>query len=100
MEREDAMPEVENWLRNLQATAADAGQGMVNVLVDILWAFKLRATAGHIYDLAVHLDIYPRNFAKYVTISPRLFTLTSMAVQYCLIVKLHELFYASVHHFR
>lgn len=68
MEREAAISEVEIWLRDLQATAADAGQGMVNVLVDILWAFKLRATVGHIYDLAVHLDMYPRNFVKYVTL--------------------------------
>jgi hypothetical protein len=74
------MQEVENWLRNLQATAADAGQGMVNVLVDMLWAFKLRATAGHLYDLAAHLDMYPRNFAKYVTICSRLFTCMSMVV--------------------
>lgn len=65
MEREAAMAEVEEWFRYLQATAADAGQGMVNVLVDILWAFKLRATAGRIYDLAIRLDIYPRNFSRY-----------------------------------
>ncbi|KAG0620267.1 hypothetical protein M758_4G203000 [Ceratodon purpureus] len=64
MERDAAMLEVEIWLRNLQGTAADAGQGMVNVLLDILWAFKLRSTASHLYDLAVHLDVYPKNFAK------------------------------------
>lgn len=72
MEREAALAEVEDWFRNLHATAADAGQGMVNVLVDILWAFKLRALAGHIYSLAVCLDMYPRNFARYVTIIPHL----------------------------
>jgi len=69
MEREAPMSEVEDWFRYLQASSADAGQGMVNVLVDILWAFKLRATAGHIYNLAVRLDMYPRNFARYVNIS-------------------------------
>jgi len=69
MEREAAMAEVEDWFRYLQATAADAGQGMVNVLVDILWAFKLRALAGQIYNLAVRLDMYPRNFARYVYVS-------------------------------
>lgn len=64
LERETALPDLETWLRNLQTMAADGGQGMVNNLVDSLWAFKLRATAAHVYDLAVRLDMYPRNFSR------------------------------------
>lgn len=81
MEREAAMAEVEEWFRYLQATAADAGQGMVNVLVDILWAFKLRATAGRIYDLAIRLDIYPRNFARYGSLRPDCLRLTTVIIR-------------------
>lgn len=66
LERETALPDLETWLRNLQTMAADGGQGMVNNLVDSLWAFKLRATAAHVYDLAVRLDMYPRNFSRFV----------------------------------
>lgn len=59
--------DAEDWLENLQESANDWGQGMVNVLEDLLWAFKRREAASHLFHLAVHLGVYPQNLYRYVT---------------------------------
>lgn len=59
--------DAEDWLENLQESANDWGQGIVNVLEDLLWAFKRREAAAHLFHLAVNLGVYPQNLYRYIT---------------------------------
>lgn len=61
---DDVILDAEDWLENLQESANDWGQGMVNVLEDLLWAFKRREAAAHLFHLAVNLGVYPQNLYR------------------------------------
>lgn len=53
--------EVECLLDELQAMEDNAALNFVNALVDLLWAFELRATASWVFQVAIKKKIYQHN---------------------------------------
>ncbi|KAJ7519578.1 hypothetical protein O6H91_20G044800 [Diphasiastrum complanatum] len=52
------------YFEQLQAEGGDAGKGIVNVLLDLLWAFWMRATAARIFNLALQKKIYAHDISR------------------------------------
>ncbi|MED6204541.1 hypothetical protein PIB30_010093 [Stylosanthes scabra] len=55
---ESHVSEVDQCLERLQPLEDDAAFNFVNALVDLLWAFELRATASWVFQLAIKRGIY------------------------------------------
>lgn len=71
--KEAVMLEVESWLTHLQASTDDGGQGLVNVLEDLLWAFQQRGTADRLFKLAVRVGVYQDSYSRYLCFYQDLF---------------------------
>jgi hypothetical protein len=50
--------EVDQCLEKLEHVEDNAAFNFVNALVDLLWAFELRATASWVFQLAIKRSIY------------------------------------------
>ncbi|XP_015964595.1 pentatricopeptide repeat-containing protein At3g18110, chloroplastic [Arachis duranensis] len=55
---ESRVAEVDQCLERLEPLEDDAAFNFVNALVDLLWAFELRATASWVFQLAIKRRIY------------------------------------------
>ncbi|XP_044478117.1 pentatricopeptide repeat-containing protein At3g18110, chloroplastic-like [Mangifera indica] len=55
---ESLVGEVDHCLETLQPVEDNAAFNFVNALVDLLWAFELRATASWVFQLAIKKSIY------------------------------------------
>lgn len=53
--------EVQQCLEKLEPFEDGAAFNFVNALVDLLWAFELRATASWVFQLAIERGIYHRD---------------------------------------
>ena len=51
--------EFDQVLKELEVFGQDAGLGFTNVLLDLLWAFQMRATASRVFTTALERRIYP-----------------------------------------
>ncbi|KAJ7969244.1 Pentatricopeptide repeat [Quillaja saponaria] len=61
-EKSDSLvPEVDLCLERLEPLQDNAALNFVNALVDLLWAFELRATASWVFQLAIKRSIYHRD---------------------------------------
>lgn len=56
--------DVDRTLQDLEAFGEDAGLGLINVLLDLLWGFQRRGTAGKIFRLAIQRKIYSSTIAR------------------------------------
>ncbi|KAH1157041.1 hypothetical protein GYH30_029705 [Glycine max] len=55
---ESLVSEVDQCLERLEPVEDNAAFNLVNALVDLLWAFELRATASWVFQLAIKRSIY------------------------------------------
>jgi len=55
---ESLVSEVDHCLEGLEPVEDNAAFNLVNALLDLLWAFELRATASWIFQLAIKRSIY------------------------------------------
>ncbi|XP_028805680.1 pentatricopeptide repeat-containing protein At3g18110, chloroplastic-like [Neltuma alba] len=55
---ESIVLEVDQYLEKIQPLEDNAAFNFVNALVDLLWAFELRATASWVFQLAIKRSIY------------------------------------------
>ncbi|KAK7406010.1 hypothetical protein VNO78_07623 [Psophocarpus tetragonolobus] len=55
---ESLVSEVDQCLEGLEPVEDNAAFNLVNALVDLLWAFELRATASWVFQLAIKRSIY------------------------------------------
>ncbi|XP_010549076.1 PREDICTED: pentatricopeptide repeat-containing protein At3g18110, chloroplastic [Tarenaya hassleriana] len=53
--------EVDGWLEKLKPMEDNAALNFTNALVNLLWAFELRATASWVFQLAIKWNIYNRD---------------------------------------
>lgn len=60
----EIIAEVDHALQGLEQFGLDAGLGLVNVLLDLLWGFQRRATAAKVFTLAVQRNIYSSTMAR------------------------------------
>uniref|UniRef100_A0A7N0TZJ1 PROP1-like PPR domain-containing protein n=1 Tax=Kalanchoe fedtschenkoi TaxID=63787 RepID=A0A7N0TZJ1_KALFE len=53
--------EVDTWITEIDSMEDGAAFNFINALVDLLWAFELRATASWVFQLAIKKRIYNHN---------------------------------------
>ncbi|KAI5440161.1 pentatricopeptide repeat-containing protein At3g18110, chloroplastic [Lathyrus oleraceus] len=61
---ESLVSEVDQCLDRLEHVEDNAAFNFVNALVDLLWAFELRATASWVFQLAIKKNIYRRDIFR------------------------------------
>ncbi|RDX91607.1 Pentatricopeptide repeat-containing protein, chloroplastic, partial [Mucuna pruriens] len=61
---ESLVSEVDQCLERLEPLEDNAAFNFVNALVDLLWAFELRATASWVFQLAIKRSIYRHNIFR------------------------------------
>ncbi|EOA29728.1 hypothetical protein CARUB_v10012815mg [Capsella rubella] len=55
------VPEVDGWFEKLKPIEDNAALNFANALLNLLWAFELRATASWVFQLAIKRDIFSRD---------------------------------------
>ncbi|MCO5570413.1 hypothetical protein L7F22_024134 [Adiantum nelumboides] len=56
--------EFDQTLRALENSGGDAGLGLTNVILDLLWAFQMHGTAGRLFIVAIERNIYSSSMAR------------------------------------
>ncbi|CAM8908963.1 unnamed protein product [Rhodiola kirilowii] len=56
--------EVDTWVAKIESMEDDAAFNFINALVDLLWAFELRATASWVFQLGIKRRIYHHNIYR------------------------------------
>ena len=60
--------EVDEWFEKLKPIKDNAALNFANALLNLLWAFELRATASWVFQLAIKRGIFSRDVFRSVPV--------------------------------
>lgn len=58
------LEEFDQTLRVLERYGEEAGLGLTNVVLDLLWAFQMHGTAGRVFVVAIERNVYSSTMAR------------------------------------